>query len=82
MTFRGHIRNGVVVLDERADLPDGTPVSVTAAVATTKKRRANAVQRMESVGPARAKLRQLAKKNRPPQTWYDETVNPFKSSRK
>jgi hypothetical protein len=28
MTYRGHIQNGVVVLDERADLPDGTPVAV------------------------------------------------------
>src|SRR5436190_19640261 len=28
MTYRGHIHNGVVVLDERPDLPDGTPVSV------------------------------------------------------
>jgi len=28
MTYRGHVRNGVVVLDEPADLTDGTPVSV------------------------------------------------------
>jgi len=28
MTYRGHFRNGVVVLDGPADLQDGTPVSV------------------------------------------------------
>jgi len=28
VTYRGHIKNGVAVLDERVDLPDGTPVRV------------------------------------------------------
>lgn len=28
MTYRGHIHNGAVVLDERPDLPEGTEVSV------------------------------------------------------
>jgi hypothetical protein len=28
MTYRGHIRNGVAVLDEPAQLPDGTVVRV------------------------------------------------------
>ncbi|MCI0639802.1 MAG: DUF2281 domain-containing protein [Verrucomicrobia subdivision 3 bacterium] len=28
MTINGHIRNGVVVLDEATPLPDGTPVRV------------------------------------------------------
>jgi hypothetical protein len=28
MGFRGHIRNGVVVLDEAATIPEGTPVRV------------------------------------------------------
>lgn len=28
MTYKGHVRNGVVVLDEPADLPDGTDVNV------------------------------------------------------
>jgi hypothetical protein len=28
MTYRGHIRNGEAVLDERVNLPDGTPVRV------------------------------------------------------
>ena len=29
MTYRGHVRNGVVVLDEPAELPDGMAVVVT-----------------------------------------------------
>ena len=28
MTYRGHIKNGVAVLDEPADLPEGTPVVI------------------------------------------------------
>lgn len=28
MTYRGHIKNGVAVLDTPANLPDGTPVRV------------------------------------------------------
>ena len=28
MTYSGHIKNGVAVLDEPADLPEGTPVVV------------------------------------------------------
>jgi len=28
MSFRGHVKNGVVVLDEAADLPEGAEVSV------------------------------------------------------
>jgi hypothetical protein len=28
MTFRGHIRNGVAILDTPAALPDGTPVRI------------------------------------------------------
>jgi hypothetical protein len=28
MTYRGHIKNGVAVLEPPADLPDGTPVRV------------------------------------------------------
>jgi hypothetical protein len=31
MSFRGHIRNGVVVLDEPADLPEGAEVCVERA---------------------------------------------------
>ena len=28
MTYRGHMENGVVVLDEEADLPDGAKVMI------------------------------------------------------
>lgn len=28
MTYRGHIKNGMVLLDQRVDLPDGTPIRV------------------------------------------------------
>lgn len=28
MTYRGHIRNGVAVLDQAVSLPDGTPVRI------------------------------------------------------
>jgi hypothetical protein len=28
MTYRGHIQNGQIILDEPADLPEGTRVSV------------------------------------------------------
>ena len=29
MAYRGHVRNGVVVLDQSASLPEGTPVEVS-----------------------------------------------------
>ena len=29
MTYRGHVKNGVVVLDQPAELPEGMPVEVT-----------------------------------------------------
>ena len=29
MTYRGHVKNGVVVLDQSAELPEGMPVEVT-----------------------------------------------------
>ena len=35
MTYRGHIQNGVAVLDEQVDLPDGTPVRVEVESAST-----------------------------------------------
>ena len=28
MTYRGHVKNGVVLIDDPISLPDGTPVSV------------------------------------------------------
>lgn len=35
------------------------------------------VKRPRTPSPELQKLRRLAKKNRPPQRWYDETINPF-----
>lgn len=35
MTFTGHIRGGVVVLNTPVPLPDGTPVTVTPSAAAT-----------------------------------------------
>ena len=34
MTLRGHVRNGVIVLDEPAELPEGTEVRVEAVPET------------------------------------------------
>jgi hypothetical protein len=31
MTYRGRIKNGVAVLDQKIDLPEGTPVVIQAA---------------------------------------------------
>lgn len=36
------------------------------------------IAQMEKAGPSKAKLRKLAKKRRPPQSWYDQTDCPFK----
>ena len=38
MTFRGRVQNGVITLDDPADLPDGTPVSVRPLKAAASKR--------------------------------------------
>ncbi len=32
MTYKGHVENGVIVLDEPADLPDGAQVSIDVRV--------------------------------------------------
>ena len=39
MTFRGHMKNGEVVLDDRVSLPDGTPVNVKVIRAPRTKRK-------------------------------------------
>ena len=44
MTYRGHIKNGVVVLDKPAKLPDGTPVRVQ-----TVKKKASSARRTRRV---------------------------------
>jgi len=35
MTYRGHLKNGAVLLDEPAHLPEGSPVEVTPLPATS-----------------------------------------------
>ena len=35
MSFRGHIEDGVVVLDDDVRLPEGTPVNVEPVIATS-----------------------------------------------
>jgi hypothetical protein len=37
---------------------------------------------MEKAGPSAAKLKRLAKSRRPPQRWFNQTDNPFKTERK
>ncbi|MCG3199024.1 MAG: hypothetical protein GHCLOJNM_03532 [bacterium] len=36
MTYRGHVENGVVILDEPAELPEGTEVEIAAVEAPVK----------------------------------------------
>lgn len=41
MTCRGHVKNGVIVLDEPAELPDGTKVEVRPVVDSSVEREAS-----------------------------------------
>src|SRR4051794_9085251 len=45
MSYRGHVANGVVVLEGGASLPDGTPVRVERVKKTPGKKRASAKKR-------------------------------------
>lgn len=36
MTYKGHVENGVIVLDEPAELPDGASVRIEVCVASEK----------------------------------------------
>jgi len=47
-----------------------------------KRKRLTPTQRMEKAGPSREQLRRLAKTSRPPQSWFDQTDNPFEPERK
>jgi hypothetical protein len=53
----------------------------TTKVTSSRKRRPAAAKRVEQVGPSRAALKRLVKKHRPPQSWYDENVDPFKPAK-
>jgi hypothetical protein len=46
MTYRGHIRNGVAVLDSPVALPDGTPVRVEVDRADSEFWRAKSVDEL------------------------------------
>jgi hypothetical protein len=35
----------------------------------------------QKAGPSQARLRRLAQKHRPPQSWYDETTIPFEPAK-
>jgi hypothetical protein len=40
MTYRGHVKNGTVLLEDPTALPDGTPVAVRPLKTTTTRRKA------------------------------------------
>jgi hypothetical protein len=46
------------------------------------KKRPTPREKMEAARPSLAKLKQLARSSRPPQSWYGETDNPFNAPRK
>ena len=54
MTYRGHVSNGVVVLDEPAELPDGmavvvTPLDESAPAASDEERMPTLAERLKDV---------------------------------
>jgi hypothetical protein len=59
MTLRGRMKNGVVVLDEAAGLPEGTEVSVRPVAA--KRKSPKGKKRAPTVGKALLKLAGKAK---------------------
>ena len=48
MTYRGHIKNGVAILDTRVMLPDGTPVRVEVEHADSDFWRGHSVNELSS----------------------------------
>jgi hypothetical protein len=50
MTFRGRVRNGVIVLDDGVTLPEGTVVEVELVEAPTKPERGSAEAIMQCTG--------------------------------
>ena len=46
MTYRGHIKNGVAVLDTAVKLPDGTPVQVDVEPANSEFWRGKSVEQL------------------------------------
>jgi hypothetical protein len=45
MTYKGHVQNGVIVLDEPTDLPDGTEVKVLPVNASVSSDEGQATER-------------------------------------
>lgn len=67
MTYRGYVRNGEIVLDQPADLPDGTPVRIEPMRA--RSRRAPAAE-------PKPRGQRPARKRKGPPTLYDR-LRPF-----
>ena len=51
MTYRGHIQNGQIILDEPANLPEGTRVSVEPLLRSTTARSGSAAAILSSLEP-------------------------------
>ncbi len=73
---------GRVSIIERNSLADSENSMATVKTKSVKKRRVSARQRVEKAGPSRSALRRLVKKSPPPQSWFDETADPFKPQAK
>lgn len=61
MTYRGHVKGGVVVLDEAASLPEGTEVEVTTRTGRAGERSRDAAT---LVARGRELVRQARERNR------------------
>ena len=59
MSYRGHVENGVIVLDEPGALPDGTPVNVEPAVPLKRRTLAERLHRV--IGAAKGLPSDLAR---------------------
>jgi hypothetical protein len=66
MVYRGRVHKGKIVLDDPSMLAEGTLV----AVRPLKSKK----PRPKASGPSTAKLKKLAAKHKPPQSWYDEDM--------
>lgn len=50
MVYRGHVKNGVVVLDDPASLADGVEVTIHPARPTSKRRKPKAKRKTTTLG--------------------------------
>jgi hypothetical protein len=44
--------------------------------------KADLIRRMEQAGPTREQIKRFAKTHRPPQSWFDQTDDPFTPEKK